>query len=226
MSKVKEIVKQVRQSLPTEKETKRVEIIMLKYKDPEVEKKCVSKIIENTDYPFKLTVYDNRPGTKNISKIWNKLIKESTCDYVCILDSDAFVPKGWLTEMMKCFKKDNCYVAVPRVNNTSCPQQHFDHAEDKDPEVLEHILAAQIVLYKKEVFEKVGYFDEEFLLYGQDSEWSDRLLKSSCKGYVVPRVLVDHVGSYSIKKTTKEGTYDPGVEREYAGILFRRKTGR
>jgi len=223
---VKKIVEAVRAPLANEKEIKMVEIIMLKYKDPEVETRAVQHIIENTDYPFKLTVYDNRVNNKNISKIWNKLIKESTCDYVCILDSDAFVPPGWLTKMMSTFEKEDCYVVLPKVSNTSCSQQRADKEEDKEPEVLKEILAAQCVLYKKEIFEKIGYFDEDFLLYGQDSEWGDRLLKSKYKGYVRPDVLVKHVGSVSIKKTRKEGSYNPQIERIYAGTLFRKKTGR
>lgn len=217
---IKKIVEDVRKPLAKEGEIKMVEVIMLKYKDPEVETKAVKHIIENTDYPFKLRVYDNRVNGKNISKIWNKLIKESNCDYVCILDSDAYVPKGWLTKMMKTMEKG--YVVVPRVTNTSCPQQKQRDEYSGVDEKLKEIIAAQIVLYKKEIFDKIGYFDEEFLLYGQDSEWGDRLLKSKYDGYVRNDVLVEHEGSHSINKCANE--YNAGVEREYARVLFNNKT--
>src|SRR3972149_6350445 len=51
--------------LVSEKESKRVEIIILKYKNPDVEAKCLEYIIKNTDWPYKLTVYDNRNNTAN-----------------------------------------------------------------------------------------------------------------------------------------------------------------
>lgn len=230
IEKIREMVKLVRRSLFTEKELRRVEVIMLRYEDGEVAKDCVARITENTDWPFKLTVYDTRsqPRPTNISKVWNKLIRESTCDYVMILDSDVFVPKlepCWLTRMMGTFEKD-CHVVVPRVNRTSCPQMKADRAEEypAEPERLKEILAAQCVLYEKEIFEKIGYFDEDFLLYGQDSEWGDRLLKSPFKGYVRTDVLLDHIGSYAINKAVKIDNYDSSLEREYAGILFKEKT--
>ncbi len=216
---IKDILKIVKEPLTTEQETKRVEIIVLKYKDPEVEKKCVAHIVENTDHPFKLNLYDNRPNVSNISKIWNKLIKESTCDYVCIMDSDVFVPKGWLTKLMESIE----YVALPMVTETSCSEQRASKPENKPPKKANGVFAGQCVLYKKEIFDKVGYFDEDFYLYGQDSEWAHRFNKKF-KAIIRPDVLVEHVGSYSLKRKGESGEYDRELERRYAGIVYKAKT--
>jgi len=91
---------------PTNSELNRVDIIVLKYRDEEAEARCIQYVIERTTWPYVLTLFDNRPGTKNIAKAWNKLIKESTCDYVLLLNTDAFVPQldpCWLTRMMGVF---------------------------------------------------------------------------------------------------------------------------
>jgi len=225
------ILTAVREPLPTESQIKRVDIVVLKYKDPEVETKCAQHIIENTDWPYKLVMYDNRPGVKNFSKTWNQLIRESTCDYVMIVDNDVFVPRldpCWLTRMMKTFDEfHDCYVVAPRVTNTSSDEQRAEGSEDKPAEHMRHIFAAQMVLYKKEIFDKVGYFDEDFLFYGQDSEWSKRLMDKGYKTYLRHDVLVNHIGHYSTKKEskTKKPAFDRDLEREYAGKLFEAKTG-
>lgn len=223
--KTDELVRQVRSPIPSERELKRVEIIVLKYKDPEVEHLCAKHLLENTEWPYKMNFYDNRPGTKNMSKVWNKLIRESTCDYVLIIDSDAFVPKlspCWLTQMMAVFSNEDCYVVVPKVSKTSADEQKGS-AENVPPRKLKSEFAAQCVLYKKEVFEKVGYFDEDFLFYGQDTEWSLRLSKKGLPAYLVPGVSVEHLKHYSISKAFKNKEVDREIEREYVDRLLKEK---
>src|SRR4051812_20927799 len=90
IEKIKELAKI---PMKSESEMRMVEIIILKFKEPEVEAECAKRIIENTNWPFKLTIYDNRQNTASTAKIWNKLIRESTCDYILFIDSDAYVPK-------------------------------------------------------------------------------------------------------------------------------------
>lgn len=222
-----EVIRQTRLPVPSERDTKQVEIIVLKYKDPEIEVRCAQEIIENTDWPYKLTFYDNRLGTKNLAKIWNKLIRESTCDYVLLLNTDAFVPKlkpCWLTRMMQTFDIPGCAVVLPRVTKTSCSQQRSEVAEEKEPEKMTMIFAYQCILFKKDIFEQVGYLDEEFLLHGQDSEWAYRLLQSQYSAYLRPDVLVEHLGHYSIKKAERNKELYGIVESQYALDLFNKKT--
>src|SRR3990167_2655342 len=116
-NRVTTTIKKAEAPLLDDKEIKRVEIIVLKYKSPDMEKDCVSRIIEYTQWPYKLNIFDNRGNGPNTAKAWNKLIRESTCDYILFIDSDSFVyntirernrhpvPNGicWLTEMMKAF---------------------------------------------------------------------------------------------------------------------------
>lgn len=221
--KIEEIAKK---PLKDEKEIKMVEICLLKYKDPEVETKALQHIIENTNYPFKLTVYDNRVNSPNTSKIWNRLIKESTCDYVCILDSDVFVSRDWLKRMMETFEKPDCYVVLPVMNKTSGQEQIAKGAlpYPQEPVKAKQIFAGQLVLYKKEIFDKIGYFDEDFNIYGQDSEWAYRLLKSEYNAYIRPDVWVEHIGGYSLRKSADNKEYDRRLEKSYAKILFKNKT--
>lgn len=216
--------------LPTNANLRRVEIIILTYNVPDMEGEAVRRIVANTDWPYKIVLFDNRPGTKNMSKVWNQLIRESTCDYLIIMDSDVLVPRlspCWLTRLMSTFDDHtNCAVVTPKVTRTSATAQRATQAVDSPAERLSTEFAGMCTLYRKDIFGEVGYFDEDFLLYGSDSEWAERLLRSPHGAYVRPDVVVDHIAHYSTKRAnaTESTSYDYAYEREYAGELLKKKT--
>lgn len=195
-------------------DTKRVEIIMLKFKEkPEIIDEAITRIIHNTDWPFKLTVFDNRLNSANTSKIWNKLIKESTCDYVLIIDSDAYVPKlepCWLTRMMESI--DQTGIVIPVSDAAGGAHQQVS-GPSEGTYLNRDAWSGYCFLVYKGVFEKHGFFDERFYMYGQDSEWAIRT-----KGAVMRKdVMVRHIGGASFNS-------DPLKEADkmYARSLFQR----
>ncbi len=217
MDSLKKIKQLASIPMKTEQETKRVEIIMLKFKEaPEVIDKAISKIIHHTNWPFKLTIYDNRLNTPNTSRIWNKLVNESTCDYVLIIDSDAFIPEVepcWLTRMMESI--DDTGVVIP-VSSAQGGAHQFVGSAEKYPSVMRNkdIWSGYCFLFKKSAYEKLGKFDERFYVYGQDSEWAHRARKIG--GAVMRKdTRVEHIGGYSFNQ-------DPIREEDkpYARKLF------
>jgi len=199
----------------------RVEIIILKFKEPpEVIDKCISRIIHNTDWPFKLTIFDNRLNPPNTSKIWNKLVSEATCQYVLIMDSDAFVPAKktdpcWLTRMMESI--DETGFVVPVSSSGGGAHQHVSGPLPYPAKTInKDIWSGYCFLFDREgEYQSVGEFDERFYIYGQDSEFAHRVAK---RGGAVMRqdVFVEHIGGFSFKQ-------DPVREDDklYARELFR-----
>jgi hypothetical protein len=215
--------------MKTESETKMVEIIVLKWKCPDVETKCAERIIRHTQWPFKLVCYDNRPNTPNTSRIWNKLIRDATCDYVCVMDSDVFVDSStpcWLTRMMETFDRTDCRLVVPLTNNCASPEQKAAAAESYPSiQAEEWIWAGFCFLMRKSLLEDVGPFDEEFVGYGQDSEFAVRLKRKGAGAYIRRDVWMEHLHGSSFKAATASGEHDAAADREYAQKLFREKTG-
>jgi GT2 family glycosyltransferase len=209
-----------KEPLSNDFDTRRVEIIMLKFKEaPEIIDEAVTRIIHNTNWPFKLTIFDNRLNNANTSRIWNKLIKESTCDYVLIIDSDAYVPKlepCWLTRMMESI--DETGIVIPVSDAAGGAHQHVSNVEKYGSVVRnQDAWSGYCFLVHKSVFEKFGFFDERFYRYGQDSEWAIRTRKP---GAMMRRdVLVRHIGGASFNN-------DPGKEADkiYARALFQKLT--
>lgn len=231
MSKLTESIAKIKalakQPLVDDLEVKRVEIIVLKFKEPpEIIDKCISRIIHNTDCPFKLTIFDNRLNPPNTSKIWNKLIREASCRYVLIMDSDAFIPAKktepcWLTRMMESIDETGFVIPV-----SSAPGGAHQHVNGPLPypamAINKDIWSGYCFLFDREgewcekiVWPEHGLLDERFYIYGQDSELAHRVGK--CGGAVMRKdVFVEHIGGFSFKQ-------DPIREDDklYARELFR-----
>jgi len=215
---------------PTDEELNRVEIILLKYKSPEVEIDCIANIIKYTTHPYKLNIFDNRKTNPNTSKAWNKLIRESTCPYIVIMDTDAFVSEGWLEPLVECFQKhSDCVMAGLVVGDSSAT---IEQKRPKDNSVASRLCGGAIsgfcFMTTKKVMDSVGYFNEDFLVYGQDSEWCNRLNKDDRHNiYVCPKSYVEHgyktdkgyQFSVSTKKAKEDKEFDWDIDVKYAGIL-------
>jgi len=212
------IAELAKKPLTDDSETRRVEIIMLKFKEePILIDDAIHRIVHNTNWPFKLTIFDNRLNSANTSKIWNKLIKESTCDYVLIIDSDAYVPKlepCWLTRMMESI--DQTGIVIPVSDCAGGAHQRVFRPE-QGTMVNQDAWSGYCFLVYKGVFEKFGFFDERFYMYGQDSEWAIRTRKP---GAIMRKdVLVRHIGGASFNN-------DPLKDEDklYARALFQKLT--
>lgn len=198
-----------------DKETKRVEIIMLKFKEePHIINDSISRIVNNTDWPFKLVVFDNRLNTANTSRAWNKLVKESTCDYICIIDSDCFVEKEWLNRMMESINETG--IVIPVFDNTGGSGQIASQASSYPASVKNtSIWSGCCFLFKKSVYEQLGAFDERFYLYGQDSEWAYRAKRIG--GAIMRKdVFMHHIGNYSMRQNEVAS-----LDKIYASNLFK-----
>ncbi len=69
------------------------------------------------------------------------------------------------------------------------------------PHEIDSVVGA-FMLIRKEVLEKVGYFDEDYFLYGEDIDLCFRVKKAGFKIMYVPQVKIKHVKGISsgIKK--------------------------
>jgi hypothetical protein len=212
--------------LDSEREKVRVEIIMLKFKEsPEIIDKAVTRILHNTDWPFKLNVFDNRPlegveNNRNTSRIWNKLVQDSTCPYVLIIDSDAYIPATktdpcWLTRLMESI--DETGLVIPVSSKGGGAHQHVNGPGPYGSAVRnKDAWSGYCFLFSKEAYAKVGPFDERFYIYGQDSEWAIRAGRTIGGAVMRKDVFVEHIGSASFSS-------DPDREDDklYAGELYK-----
>jgi len=107
------------------------------------------------------------------------------------------------------------------------------HLPEKEDNAVE-ILSGAFMMVRREVFEKVNGFDEDFFMYGEDIDLSIRILRSGYRNYYLGTITITHLkgGSTIYDKKYIEAFYEAMnvfVKKHYAhaagGKILVLKTG-
>lgn len=196
-----------------------IDIIIIKYNTPELEKKCINSILETTGIPYHLTVYDNYFSKHNLGKLWNRLIDRSESDYILLLNSDTTVNKDWvkLLEVFGNYNLGKVGCVGPSTDNShnqqskEYPKEIFVDFGEKYPG---WVLSGFCLVFPKRVWKDVGGFPEDFGFYGQEVAFIDKLTKKGYKQIWRTDVFVHHEGGASIEKAQSSGEINELEERK------------
>ncbi|MCV0399668.1 MAG: glycosyltransferase family 2 protein [Nitrosarchaeum sp.] len=185
-----------------------------------------SKNPETTSYlkslPYKIIPYTE---LFNFSKMNNLAVTQATGDYLLFLNDDtAAIDPDWLTEMVSICQQDDVGAVGPKLVHSDNTIQHagmvflktgagfhpFQRYQEDDPGYFNFInvirdlsaVTGACLLTKKEIFEKVGEFDNDFDLYYGDSDLCLKIRDSGFKIVYTPYAKLLHDGSSSIRKHT------------------------
>ena len=148
------------------------------------------------------------PKNEGVAKGRNaaaRLAMKSGVKYVCFVDNDAFVTKGWLEEMLAVMESDpSIGIVGPVADNCpgiqcvgSKPAEEIASAEPRSTFVNE--IARFCMLVRVDVLTSVGLFDESFGLYGcEERDFCRRAGNAGYKIAVANRSLVQHVGRVTL----------------------------
>jgi len=154
-------------------------------------------------------------NSKNLGfiKAVNKGISSSDGGFVCILNNDTIVTPGWLEEMIKVMRKDTAIGIVNPSSNTlgqkleenETPIEHAKRSRYQTGQYVELGNAFGFcMLIKRELFKKIGLFDESYGMgYFEDTDFS---LRAKEKGYKTVRAFSPYVyhiesGSFNLLKS-------------------------
>lgn len=179
-------------------------IIIVRYKNPEVEERCIKSVEQFTDLSrHKLTVFDNSPENINLGKLWNKLIEASNEEVICLLNSDTVVEEGWADKLEESINYDIDLGAVgPITDNCGTVQKNMKRGEE-----LEYVndLSGFCYVFRKSVWKEVGGFPEDMPFYGQESIFNRKLQERDHDLRVDRRVFIHHEKGASYKKAIERG---------------------
>lgn len=225
-----DLIEKIELPMRKDEDIDRVEIIVLKYKSPEIEKEFLQRIVDFTTHPYKLTFFDNRKNTGNTSKAWNKLLKESTCPYVVIMDTDALVTPCWLEPLVADMKNiPDCGMVGPVSGGPSTTNIQNQMPGVGLTTATDGHISGYCFMVNKKMLKELGYFDERFYIFGQDSDMCNRIhsTKGKWRIYVEPSSLVYHGKddkfSYSTRKADAEKEFDWELDSQYAQKLVKLK---
>ena len=155
------------------------------------------------------------------AKAVNGGIKISTGEYILLLNNDTECKDDFLTEMISGFKdKDTGSVACKMLNFYK--RDNIDDAGDFiklqgspyarghgeqdmgqfDREKFIFGACAGAAIYRKDIFNKIGYFDEDFFAYYEDVDMSFRMQIAGYKCYYNPKAVCYHKRGATTKTMT------------------------
>ena len=203
----------------------KVDIVIPTYNNLPCLKLCLESIRKCTNFMYNLVIVDNgsdddvksyleqqsdimyvRTGRLTFSKAINLGIKSSNNKYVCLLNDDTIVSKGWLTKLVESCTSDigavgplsNCdkgwlhneninigrVELLPGINTIDqidpIKEDIYTYSHelgDNPATAIQDWIAFYGTLIPREVINKVGHLDENFTNSGEDVDYCNRIKK-------------------------------------------------
>ena len=162
-------------------------------------------------YPF-IRLLDN--PQKVVPYALNKGIKNAKGDVIIRLDGHCDYPANYISVLVKYLfqlKADNVggiWNTLPARETDECyaiaigSSHPFGVGGSEHKIGLKEIKQTDTVpfgCYKREVFDRIGYFDEQ-LTRNQDDEFNARLINNGGKIYIIPELVINYTSRDSMKK--------------------------
>ena len=154
------------------------------------------------------------PDNFGFSRAVNEGIYASLTPYVLLLNNDTEVDKNFVGEMLAAIKRHKkafscsarmiCYHDRDKLDDAgnyySALGWAYARGKGKDIHSFEKegrifTSCAGAAIYRKKVFEKIGYFDEEHFAYLEDLDVCYRARIMGYENWYAPKAVVYHVGS-------------------------------
>lgn len=148
------------------------------------------------------------------SRAVNEGVKQAQGKYVLLLNNDTEIYEGFIEELVRCIEKDPKTFSVCSQMIQYHRPSFIDDAGDEynllgwaykrgDGQAVdtynkvERVFSAcaGAAIYRKSVFEEIGYFEESFFAYMEDVDISYRALIHGYKNMYCPDAKVLHIGS-------------------------------
>jgi len=153
----------------------------------------------------------------------NQGIKKAKHEYLVLLNNDLTMEENWFQLISKTIQENKNQKIITffgtvltkdatkyesqglkffyhgKAQNISNGQS-FSPKEIKDSNSLVWGASAALVVYKKKIIEKIGYFDEDFFAYEEDVDLALRLHNLKYKTLYIPKALSYHLGGGTSNK--------------------------
>lgn len=193
-------------------------------------KKCIIVDDKSTDrtieiikknYPWARIIEKENHTGPSISR--NMAIKNSGSPLILFLDSDVFVKPYFLYNLVECMKKNNiaiCGGKLLLMDNTidsagggiirmgiGFDRGHGAHELDFMDSGQVMYIPSAAMLVKRNVFKKIGFFDETYFYGHEDTDFCWRAGIAGFKAYYEPTAVAYHHKNKTVRHMKKEVYY-------------------
>jgi GT2 family glycosyltransferase len=152
---------------------------------------CQDKKIKSRVIKFPKTKYLSMPANVGISA-FNAGFKTSKGKYILALDDDCTINPDTLKNIADIFPLKPKKVAVLSTNIYKPLAKKYCFESNLKNKNKKLIIAANMAVFKKSVFKKVGYYDPDFFLWVHEDDLSIRILSRGYEIHFEPKIIVNH----------------------------------
>lgn len=195
------------------KKSKNVTIIIVTYKSKHIIAKTLENIInqkvriiiidngsnDNIEqfllekYPnsgLELILLDNNCG---FSRANNLALAKVTTKYAFLLNPDTVISISAIDDLINIADKDeNIALANPQDVSEEEYYKQSKKIDNKEEIIVSNFVCGGYLLMRMSVFHKIGFFDENLFLYGEDDELSSRSIMHGYKNIIATKIYVFH----------------------------------
>ncbi len=203
---------------------KELTISILTFNSAKIIAECLSNFSEDAFDKYEIFVIDNasKDNTLQIVKenfpkvqiIANKqnigfgranniVLRNATTEFSLILNPDAFIEELEIEKCLEILKK-NKFIAIasPIIFGSKEAANSFQIAAKKEETYSSvKFLVGGVMFLRNEVFQKIGFFDEQYFMFAEDGEICDRAIKSGFMNAEINIAKAWHLGANSSEKT-------------------------
>ena len=161
-----------------------------------------AKIIKSYNNPKIKYLYQENLGP---AAARNKGIKFASGDFIAFLDADDLWPENKLIQQLKEFmNNDELNISMGKIKYVELPDATRNNRMLLDPDDTFKYVNLGAGLFKKDVFDKVGYFDEKFMFW-EDLDWFLRAYEKNVSlKFIESVVLLYRVHSDNMSNNSNE----------------------
>lgn len=210
------------------------DIIIAVWNELEITRNCINSLIRHTAFPYRLIIIDNASHSEvrdyleslksgisdflvirneenlGFVKAMNQGLKQSSAEFICLMNNDTVVTEGWLNEMIDIAERNIEIGIVNPSSNTLAQVLPKDETIDSYAKNLKRFkgqwgelgqCSGFCMLLKREVIDKVGIFDEAYETgYFEEADYCRRAQKLGYRFARAKAAYVYHLDGASFDK--------------------------
>ncbi len=150
------------------------------------------------DHPI-VTERIDLPENKSFSNSMNAGLRRAKGDFICVIGNDVFPNEGWLEKLVELAKGTNAMITAPLNDQTIMGQ--YSTTKQTDDYYEPDFFPAVCWLLSRECLDKVGLFDEQFVIGTyEDNDYCRRVEKEGGKIVVSKHTIVRHLLSQTMNQ--------------------------
>ena len=179
----------------------------------------VENLMENSNENIQIVLNNENLGFAGGNNVGIKLSLQQNADYILLINNDTIVEPDFLEILVEKIEKNNrAGIIAPQINFYNNPKRIWStggkinkirgagfiysnnlRMQNKENNVKINFVSGCCMLIKKEVFQKIGLFDENFFLYIEDTDFCYRTKNFGFDICVLPDSKIYHKVNSSTK---------------------------